>query len=311
MAVLSRNTVRALASALVLALAAIVLTSAAVLLAQPRQEPRASAQQLPTFSSGVSLVEVYATVTSRAGEPVTGLSKDQFELTEDGVPQRIEAFAAGDFPLSVALAVDRSASMAGEPLALAKAAGRAFLSALRPEDRAMVVSVSSRVEVVSPLSNERAAQRAALESLQPWSSTALHDAIAASIEAVQGTSGRRALVLLSDGRDRYSELTATEALERARRFNVMVYPIAVGEGDVSPLFAQLAVVTGGRSAHVRDPRRLTATLEGIARELRLQYLLGYTPSRSVAGGEPEWRSIQVRVRQPGLRVRARDGYFTR
>ena len=73
------------------------------------------------------------------------------------------------------------------------------------------------------------------------------------------------------------------------------------------LFAELASVTGGRSFHAVEPRDLDATLSSIARELRLQYLLGYTPS--AAEGRRGWRSIRVTVTRPDARVRARDGYF--
>ena len=271
-------------------------------------------RQLPTYASGVSLVEVYASVTDRTGEPIQGLPRDAFEVLEDGVAQRIEAFAAGDFPLSVALALDHSASMTGEPLAMAKAAGRAFLAALRPEDQVMVLGVSSEIEVLAPLSTNRAAARDAIESLKPWSTTPLHDAVLTAIDRVQEGTGRRALVLVSDGEDRYSQATESEVLDRARRSDVMVFPVAVGRGRVTPLFAQLATLTGGRSIQLNDARQLTPALESIARELRLQYLLGYAPARLREAGatvQPEWHGIEVRVNRTGLRVRARDGYLGR
>ncbi|RPJ66224.1 MAG: VWA domain-containing protein, partial [Acidobacteria bacterium] len=119
-------------------------------------------QAVAQFSSGVQAVEVYASVTDARGEPVTGLTADAFEVLEDGEPQRISAFAAGEFPLSVALAVDRSASMAGPRLEQAIAAGRSFVGALRPADRLMLVAISSRVEVVAPLSDDRHAALRAL-----------------------------------------------------------------------------------------------------------------------------------------------------
>ncbi|RPJ74857.1 MAG: VWA domain-containing protein, partial [Acidobacteria bacterium] len=266
-------------------------------------------QAVAQFSSGVQAVEVYASVTDARGEPVTGLTADAFEVLEDGEPQRISAFAAGEFPLSVALAVDRSASMAGPRLEQAIAAGRSFVGALRPADRLMLVAISSRVEVVAPLSDDRHAALRALEGLRPWSTTALHDAIVESIRLVQPGSGRRALVLLSDGVDRYSEATAAEAITRARQSDVMVYPIALGR-QPSTLFPQLARLTGGRSFQVTDPGKLESTLQAVARDLRYQYLLGYAPARPPeAGNAPDWRSIEVRVRGRDLRVRARDGYY--
>jgi Ca-activated chloride channel family protein len=88
----------------------------------------------------------------------------------------------------------------------------------------------------------------------------------------------------------------------------MVFPIALGRTR-PPLFAELATLTGGRSAHATDPDTLTQTMRAIARELRWQYLLGYTPTRPAVSGSNEWRSISVRIKRPDAKVRARDGYL--
>jgi Ca-activated chloride channel family protein len=263
------------------------------------------------FTSGVSVVEVYATVTDESGEPVRGLTRDDFGIREDNQPQTISTFAAGDFPLSVAIAVDRSFSMAsGGRLAVAKSAAKVFLNELRTEDEALVLAIGSSVETVAPRSTRRTEQAAAIDRLEPWGTTGLHDAIIAGIDGVQESKGRRALVLLSDGDDRFSTATAADALSRARRSDVMVYPIALGRMRPS-LFVELAALTGGRSFHVRDPKQLAETLRAVARELRYQYLLGYTPARPIVAGEERWRSITVRVNRPKVRVRARDGYLVK
>lgn len=262
------------------------------------------------FTSGVSVVEVYASVTDARGEPVMGLKPDDFEVREDGQPQRVSTFAAGDFPLAAAIAIDRSFSMAGERLALAKSAARVFLGELRPADESMIVTVGSQVEIAAPLSRDRRTQLAALAGIDSFGTTPLHDAIIGSIEAIQPAKGRRALILLSDGDDRYSEASATAALERARQSDVMVYPVALGRRR-APLFAELATLTGGRSFHTRDAKGLADALRAIARDLRHQYLLGYTPSRPIVPAANEWRSIGVSVKRAGVRVRARDGYVAR
>lgn len=265
----------------------------------------------PQFTSGVNVVEVYATVTDQSGGLVRGLSRDDFVIREDNQPQTISAFAAGDFPLSVAVAVDRSFSMAARGrLAVARAAAKVFLGELRPSDEAMVLAIGSTVEVVAPRSTRRDEQYAALDRLDSWGNTGLHDAIIAGIDGVQDAKGRRALLLLSDGDDRFSTATAADALGRARRSDVMVYPIALGRARPS-LFGELAALTGGRSFHVREPKQLAETLRGIARELRYQYLLGYTPTRPIVAGEENWRSIDVSVNRPDVRVRARDGYLAK
>ena len=262
------------------------------------------------FASGVNLVEVYASVTDARGEPVAGLTRGDFEVREDGVPQTLSAFTAGDFPLSAAVAVDASFSMAGTRLELARSAARIFLGELRPEDEAMVISIGSQVQTAAPLSRDRRAQLDAVARIDAFGTTALHDAIIEAIAAVQPAKGRRALVLLSDGDDKYSAASAEMALERARQADVMVYPVALGRRRPE-LFAELATLTGGRSFHARDARGLPELVRGIARDLRHQYLLGYTPSRPIEKGSNEWRSIGVAVKRPGARVRARDGYLAR
>jgi Ca-activated chloride channel family protein len=262
------------------------------------------------FTSGVNLVEVYASVTDSHGEPQSGLTPDDFELQENGERQQISNFAAGEFPLSVAVALDRSFSMSGRRLGLAKAAARAFLGELRPQDQSMVVAIGSEVDILAPLSTDRSLQFRALAGVEPFGTTGLYDAILQTIDDVQPARGRRALVLLSDGDDRYSKAAASDAIERARRSDVMIFPVALGAAR-PPLFAELATISGGRSYHARDAATLTATLRAIARELRQQYLLGYTPSRPLVAGSADWRSITVVVKRPGLQVRARDGYMVK
>jgi len=269
----------------------------------------AIARPAAQFISGVSLVEVYASVSDSRGEPVTGLSRTDFTVEEEGQPQRVETFSAGEFPVSVAIAVDRSFSMTAARLAASTAAAARFVSELRADDQVMIIAIGSAVEVLAPLSTDRERSRAVLAQLDRWGTTPLYDAAASAIDAIEPARGRRALIVLSDGTDRYSQLTAAELVAKARRSDVLIYPIALGK-ERPPVFAELAAVTGGRSFQAADERSLSVTLGVIARELRFQYLLGYAPARE-AGRAPQWRSIQVRVNRPDVRVRARDGYLSR
>jgi Ca-activated chloride channel family protein len=261
------------------------------------------------FTTGVSLVEVYATVTDSRGEPITNLASADFRVLQDGRLQTITAFAAGEFPLAVAIGIDRSFSMAGknDRLSLAKAAARTFLDALRGDDQVMVLAIGSDTEIAAPLSTDRTAARAAIGRLEAWGTTPLYDAILVALDAIQSSKGRRALVLLSDGTDRYSETNAAALVDEARRRDVLIYPIAIGPAR-PPVFAELATSTGGRSFLAKEPRDLGGILTAIARELRFQYLLGYVPPPSTGSS---WHAIDVEVDRPGVRVRARDGYFSR
>lgn len=280
------------------ALLLVLLPLAGMLAAAPAQ-----------FTSSVNAVEVYVSVLDGRGQPVRGLRHEDFELLEDGRPQGIATFVAGEFPLTAALALDASFSMAGQPLQAVKSAARAFLGALRDEDDSLLVGMSGRVDI-APADMSREGQLTVADNLSAWGTTTLYDAVVAAIEAVDASRGRRALVILSDGDDRDSRATAGDTVMRARRSNVMIYPVALGR-ERPAIFAELATVTGGRSYHSRDYKGVDQIVTGIADQLREQYLLGYTPSRPLTPGSDEWRSIQVRVKKPGVTVRARDGYYVR
>lgn len=288
----------------VVAAAAIAVAAASVPASQEPDEP------IARFAGGVGLVEVYVTVTDAAGVPIGDLTAGDFEVRENGVLQTVSVFAAEDVPLAVALGVDRSWSMSGEPLRLARVAAERFLRDLAPADRSMVLSIGSEAEVIAPLSTDRPAQIRAVQAMDLWGTTALHDAIVAGLDRLAPEPGRQALVVFSDGTDRYSRTSEADLLARVRRSAALVYPVAVGRTRPRVL-VELATLSGARSVHVTSVTGLAGALQSIAAELRSQYLLGYVPARPMAQGRGEWRSIDVRLaRAPrGARVRARDGYM--
>ena len=172
----------------------------------------------------------------------------------------------------------------------------------------MVVAIGAEADVVAPLDLPRDAQVQAVAALDAWSTTALRDAVVKTLERLAPEAGRQALIVFSDGTDRYSQASDAEMLERARRGGALVYPIVIGRASV-PALSDVARLTGGRAFVLRDATGLDTALGTIARELRHQYLLGYAPAATADAGR--WHPIQVRVRGQqarGLRVRARDGY---
>ena len=173
----------------------------------------------------------------------------------------------------------------------------------------MIVAIGNNAEVIAPLSADREAQAQAIATLDAWSTTSLNDAVIVALDRLEPEKGRQALIVFSDGADRYSEATSGQVLARARRSQALVYPITMGKTRV-PASVELATLTGGRSFLLRDVKELERTLTTIARELRYQYLIGYVPSTAPKPGMHEWRAIRVTLKTPatGLRVRARDGY---
>lgn len=248
-------------------------------------------------------------MTDSRGEPVTGLTAGDFQVEEGGVPQTPAAFTAGEFPLALAVGIDRSFSVTRSQLAVSARAVGGLLSELRPDDQTMILAIGSETEVLVPLSVDRSSALAALDRLEPWGTTPLYDAARTAIDRIQQAAGRRALILLSDGDDRYSATSATDLLAFAREKDVLIYPIAIGKRRPA-VFAELASVSGGRSFQAATAGALAAALATIARELRFQYLIGYAPA--VSGSDrPGWRSIRVTVRRGGVSVRARDGYVAK
>lgn len=257
------------------------------------------------FTARANLVEVYATVTDEAGRALTGLQSADFIIEEDGERQSIEAFATGDAPLALAVGVDRSFSVPPEVLSQVTAGVGTVVGRLLPGDRVMLLGIGSETEVIAPLDAGRDAVRAALPSLERWGTTPLFDAVIQAIDTIQPASGRRALILLSDGIDRYSRARVADVVRHAREHDVLVYPVSIGRTREA-VWSEVATVSGARSFHVRDAREVAATLQAVVDELRHQYLLGYAPPN---GGRAGWRSISVRVNRPRARVRARDGYL--
>jgi Ca-activated chloride channel family protein len=268
--------------------------------------PEARARQ--QFSARTELVEVYATVTDDRGRFVTDVGRDEFTVLEDGVPQTLSTFADGQQPVSIALAVDRSWSMASGGLEAARRGGRDLLWELGDQDRVMLVAIGSEVEVPVALTNDRRRVDTALQALDPWGSTALHDAVVTAFDAIEPAPGRRALVLISDGLERGSRRSHAEVLARVRASDVLAYPVVL-QRKVPDVLAQLAATTGGQAQRVRRLADLPTVLRRIASDLRHQYLLGYQPLRATAAGE--YRRIEVRVGRQKHHVRARAGYLAR
>ena len=257
------------------------------------------------FATTTELVEVYATVTGPEGQPVRDMRQGEFVVLEEGVPQVISTFAAGEIPLTMAIAVDRSFSMGQRRLELARAGAQSLVGALRPGDQLMILAIGSTVETVVPLGDPGEAASRALLRLDLWGTSPIGDSVVASLDAIDEGRGRRALVLFSDGEERESQQDRTQVLQRVRRADVLAYPVAIGR-DAPPLMADLAAVSGGRLVRARSRDDMGRGVAGIIEELRSQYFLGYSPAPGRPAG---WRRIEVRTSREGVTIRARQGYM--
>jgi Ca-activated chloride channel homolog len=276
---------------------------------------------------GVRLVNVFATVTDRRGHYVTDLDQNEFILKEDGRPQSITHFRRDRLPLALLIVLDTSLSMEGKSIERARKAATDFVQALDPGDEVGVIAFSHEVHELAPLGPDRAAATAAIGRTRANGGTALYDAVAEAAARLREVTEerRRAVVLLSDGRDEAesgltpgSVRTFEEALEDLLRADTILYAIGLGKNlegqtdfygrrSLKEVLSTLASESGGRAFFAGGAERLGGAYDEIAEELRRHYGLAYTPSNRRRDGT--WRGIEVEVKRPGLTVTARRGYY--
>lgn len=274
----------------------------------------------------VRLINVFATVRDRRGNPVLDLGKNDFVLLEDGERQTVTHFTSAKVPITIALLIDASNSMnLGGRIDLARKAAEDFVESVDPEDRLVVLSFNDDLTGGAEPAADRSATKKAIEAIQARGGTALYDAIYTAAGRLLGSEGRRVIVLLSDGRDQAltdnepgSLHLFEEALEKAHRSEVAVYAIGLGphldtemdlrhERSLKEILDTLARATGGRSYYPARPGQLSGVYRQIAADLKAQYTLAYSSTHRVADGK--WRTITLTAKDPELEVRARSGYY--
>ena len=277
----------------------------------------------PTFRTGVDLVSLSVTVTSGSGGYATDLLQDDFQVLENGVPQKLVFFGKGDVPVALALLLDSSASMEAM-LATAQEAAIGFIRQLRPADLASVIDFDSRVQTLHDFSGDPFLLEEAIRRTKAGGATALYNAMYIALKELSrfrvdasddATTRRKAMVVLSDGEDTSSLISFDEVLEVASRSDTVVYPIGLGQaasgGTRRPdegqfILRQLAQRTGGRAFFAGSADDLADVYRLIRDELASQYLLAYESTSSRRDGK--WRAISVRVKRAGVAVRSRQGY---
>ncbi len=257
-----------------------------------------------TFTSRIEAVRVDVLVTED-GQPVQGLTADDFEVLDNGVRQRVDLASFEQIPLNVVLALDMSASLQGLRLGHLQVAGKRVLEGLKPGDRAALVAFSHVVAPSQGLTEDLDRVRRALDQARGEGLTSLIDATHAGMLLGESDAGRSLLIVFSDGVDTSSWLTADAVLETARRGDVVVYGVEVGERRAS-FTRDLSEVTGGRLFSIESTKDLSATFSKILEEFRMRYLVSYSPQGVAPGG---WHRLEVRVKTRGVTVKARPGYF--
>jgi VWFA-related protein len=259
----------------------------------------------------VDLVELFATALDGSGHPVRGLPASDFEVLEDGKPQKVVRFEQVDnLPLSLGVAVDTSFSMASS-LGEAQRAAIGFVhNLLTPADRAFTLQFGGRPTLLIPPVDDPEAVALSLEGLKAFGRTAFYDAIITSLYYFRAERGQRALVLLTDGEDTISGTSWEDALAYARRSGVTVYTIGLGLSEIKrgprSKLTELAEATGGRAFFIDRADELSSAYGKIGEELRSRYLLAYNSGRPADPGG--FRNIEVRIRK-GLKARVSRGTY--
>jgi Ca-activated chloride channel homolog len=295
----------------------------------------AAPSQSRSFKSGVDLVALAVTVTDARERRITGLSKADFTVFEDGKFQEIAFLTEDPAPLDLAILLDTSGSMS-TTLSTVQDAAIQLGAALRPGDRASFTEVKRQLRTLHPLSADFSGLARAIRSTESGGATGIYDAVYVALSqlqqaAIPGEIRRQALIVLSDGDDTASLKRFDDVLEAAKRANVAIYcvslrrqveipgmpgmrgPRAIGPtawdgtgGDYA--LRNLANQTGGQAFFDLASRDLHRVTTGIAGELANQYSLGYVPANPVVDGR--YRRVSVRVTGgQTARARTRPGYF--
>jgi Ca-activated chloride channel family protein len=283
---------------------------------------RSAAQQGPVFRTGVDPVNLGVTVTDRKGNLVTDLTADEFEVLEDGKKQTVTYFAKGDGAagqgpdMHLGLLLDVSESM-GDDLAFTKTAAVKFLNTLTDAVDVTVVDFDTEVRVSRYAQREFARLIERIRLQKARGDTALYDAIGVYLQDAAGESGRKIMLLYTDGGDTRSALRYRELLDLLKASDVTVY--AIGELDHQSssgrleqrlVLQQIADATGGQAFFPTSARELDALYATVLAQIRAQYTLGYQSTNDRADGT--WRKVEIRVSRNAskdFRPRARQGYY--
>jgi VWFA-related protein len=337
--------------ALLLLLPAFVLILSPVC-AQKQNPPRSEQEQYDVVRVNTALVTVPVSINDHHGKPVFGLRKEDFRLYEDGIEQQIVYFDSpeepnsaisgiAEKPLTTALLLDVSDSTELKLKEIQRAA-IAFIDGLRNEDRAFVVTFDKQVRVLAEATSNRETLKNAVSHVKSGGGTSLYDALDMIINRLNHISGRKAIVLFSDGVDTSSsQATNTSTVQAAEQLDAAIYPIqyntygdfidnssrqtdSLGTGGTAHLARSgelaseafkratvylrlLADKTGGRFQYTDNVKTLSQSFARIALNLRQEYTLGYYPKNQTTTGKR--RELRVSVSQPKVVVRARKSYI--
>ena len=262
------------------------------------------------------------------GKSAPRLTDRDFELRDNGVPQKVSVVSLETIPLRAVLVFDTSSSVAGEKLRHLRSAGRAFLNELQSDDEPSLLTFSHEIRLRVPPPKPHSLADT-LDRVRPQGGTSLLDALFVALKLVEGSAGRPVIIVFTDGEDNLSWLGEAEIVELAEESNALIYSVGIADEsrlradgrfgidghsqrhwqparERSEFLGEIASISGGRAWEVKSSSRLEKAFLEILAELHSRHLLTYSPE---GVDEPGWHELQVRVKHRGARVRARRGYY--
>lgn len=306
----------------------------ALVCAASAQTENQNEQNVPTFKANVNVVNLFFNVKDKHGTLIPNLTKDDFEVFEDGKPQTIKYFNANtNLPLTLGMLIDTSGSQM-RVLPMEQEIGAAFLSeVLQKKDLAFVINFDVDADLVQDLTNSPHELRTALNKVKinappcgglpglgggpvPTANcrgTVLYDAVyLAADEKLKNEVGRKAMIILTDGEDEGSRLKIRDAIEAAQKSDSIVYVLLIADrgfwgGSGAGVMKKLAEETGGRVIEVgNNDKKLKQGFDQIAAEMRSQYNIGYTPTNRALDGT--FRKVEVKAKG-NYKIQGRAGYY--
>ena len=248
-----------------------------------------------------------------SGRSYVDVTAEEIDVFEDDVPQKIDTFQEAVDPVSIVMALDASGSMK-KSTELVKSTASDFVRAVRPEDNLALITFADEPKFEHVLSGNRDWSLDAIKRYTANGGTALYDALWNSLLTLKGVKGRRAIVLLSDGRDENNPGTApgskhtfNEVLTLQRQVAATVYVVGLGSNVDREVIDTLITQSGGQAYYADDATGLGAQFHRIVEDLRRRYVLSYASTNTLADGN--WRKVEIRPHEPGRIVTTAGGYF--
>ena len=251
-------------------------------------------------ASAFPVIKSYVSANTLAGTSITGLTASNFVVKEDGTtesPITVVPVGSGGSSVSVMLTIDKSGSMAGTPLTDAKTAATTFANLLQTGDKAAVISFDDVITVIQGFTSDKTVLANAINSIVSGNNTAIFDALYESVNQTRLQSGRKAIILMTDGANNSGTHTLTDAIAYANQYSIPVFTIGLGSSPDASL-QSIATQTGGAYYAAPTSAQLSAIYQSISQQLANQYLITYTTHNATRNGTV--RTVNITANYSGL-----------